>query len=188
MGVHSFFDSKGLGGLISSRAWPNVWARMRQHCNGKWEEDDAREGRGGAELGGRRGRTGKGQGEATEPGRTGGGMEMEGRERRRNAGREVGAREAHPLSFCAGPGTYSRGCQPILGRLVREVVQGTRSSNFSWTPPTSLSLGPPLSITCNAPQCKGSAKISARPYEDPCKEHPARTPRVLEKALKHVVV
>ena len=67
---------------------------MSQHCNGKWEEDDAREGRGGAELGGRRGRTGKGQGEATELGRTGGGMEMEGRERRRNAGREVRARES----------------------------------------------------------------------------------------------
>ena len=120
-------------------------------------------------------------------GRVGGWKWREGREGEMLGGR-CGQGKAHPLSFCAGPGTYSRGCQPILGRLVREVVQGTRSSNFSWTPPTSLSLGPPLSITCNAPQCKGSAKISARPYEDPCKEHPARTPRVLEKALKHVVV
>ena len=95
----------------------------------------------------------------------------EGREGEMLGGR-CGQGKAYPLSFCTGPGTYSRGCQPILGRLVREVVQGTRSSNFSWAPPTSLSLGPPLSITCNAPQHKSSAKIHAKNLRGPLQRTP----------------
>ena len=95
----------------------------------------------------------------------------EGREGEMLGGR-CGQGKAHPLSFCAGPGTYSRGCQPILGRLVREVVQGTRSSNFSWAPPTSLSLGPPFNnLQCPPVQrlCKDLCKTLRRPLQRaPC--------------------